>query len=748
MDPATEETVVDLAAFADKAFTHEGVTSKFFRKDGRFFVTTDGEDGKLATFEIKYVFGVDPLQQYMVEFPEKKKVRTPQGDEVELPGGRIQVLSIAWDTHRGRWFHLYPNRKIPAGDWLHWTGGGQNWNYMCAECHSTDLRKTFDLATNTYHTTWSEIDVSCEACHGPASEHVARAEGVLGFWDPRHYHSYALNKLKGPDSLGEIETCAQCHSRRRIVHGDYRPGKSFFDFYEPEKIDGSLYFADGQIKEELYEYGSFLQSRMFREGVRCSNCHDPHSLRPKFEGNALCGQCHTPAKYDTPSHHHHKPDSTGAKCVECHMPERTYMEVDPRRDHSIRIPRPDLTKKLGTPNACQNCHSKPEENVDWQAAKVVEWFGTKRLDKPHFGEILEHGRRHEPHAAQGLIDLARKKPTDTSEQRAAAVGSVVRASAVALLAGYGEQSARDALRKALDDAEPLVRVAAIRAIATNPAEAAALREKLVELMSDPFRSVRTEAANVLTQVPRAQLAPPDQELFWTVFKEWEASQQETVDASATNVTLGNAYVRLLNSSDTESSPRAAQVAIEQWGAKAEAAYKRALAVDPLNVQAMLPLAQYYDLVNRDAEAEQWLKKTLDALPHLPDAVEGRKQFIAGVHYDLGWLLLRDPGGGRMADAAAHFKTSLENEPNNPQALQHYGTALIALERMSEATEVFTTLAKQNPAVIPTLLEYASRALDTEQPAPATVFLNAVLAADPQAKRNYPRLEELIRRVGG
>ncbi|MGC3969641.1 MAG: multiheme c-type cytochrome [Pirellulales bacterium] len=227
MDPATEETVVDLKAFADQEFTHQGVTSKFFRKDGKFYITTDDESGKLATFEIKYVFGVDPLQQYMVEFADKKPAVTPQGEPIELPAGRVQVLSIAWDTHKGRWFHLYPNRKIPAGDWLHWTGGGQNWNYMCAECHSTDLQKKFNVAANAYHTSFAEIDVSCEACHGPASEHVSRAEGLLGFGDPRHFHSYALNQLKGPSSLGEIETCAvprqAAHCSRRLSAGGELP---------------------------------------------------------------------------------------------------------------------------------------------------------------------------------------------------------------------------------------------------------------------------------------------------------------------------------------------------------------------------------------------------------------------------------------------------------------------------------------------------------------------------------------------
>lgn len=755
MDPATEETVVDPAAFDDVEFTHFGVTSKFSRRDGKFFVTTDGEDGKLQTHEIKYVFGVDPLQQYMVEFPDKKTVVAPDGSKVELPAGRIQCLSIAWDTHRSRWFHLYPKQQIPAGDWLHWTGGGQNWNYMCADCHSTNLQKNFDVAANAYHTSWTEIDVGCEACHGPASEHLARAESSLGFNDPRHFHSYALNRLKGGSSLGEIETCAPCHSRRRIVHGEYVHGRPYNDFYEVEKLDGNLYFADGQIKEELYEYGSFLQSRMFRENVRCSNCHDPHSLKPKFAGNALCTQCHVVAKYDTPAHHHHELNSTGSKCVECHMPERTYMEVDPRRDHSIRVPRPDLTAKLGAPNACAQCHDaigKEKSNLAFSNDKLISvvesWYPNSPYRKrPHFGEILEAGKQGKADAAEALCDLARPRPVDTSDQRAVAVGPIVRASAVALLAAYPSEITRDALRRALKDDDPLVRTAAVRAIAAGRDEVRIFSKELIEKLDDPLRDVRTEAANALTQLPRTDLSVEQRMRFEEVFVEWEIGQMATADASATNATLGNAYVRMLNSSDL-STNTAEREAIRLWGTKAEQAYKRALAIDPLNVQAMLPYSKFLDIVNRDAEAEAWLKRALDALPHLPDAVEGRSQFIADVHYELGWLLFRDPSGARIADAANFFKQSLDAEPNNPQAWQYYGMALLGLNRFGEAEEAllrFCSLTPQAPGLI---ANYARRAAQTSQPDQARVLLKVLLDVDPEARTHFPGLDDMIRGLGG
>src|SRR5205823_4298903 len=154
-----------LGNFRDAKFVYAGTTSLFSTRDGRYYVRTDGPDGKLAEFEIKYTFGVAPLQQYLIE----------------LPGGKLQALGIAWDSRPKanggqRWFHLYPDQNLRAGDPLHWTGINQNWNFMCAECHSTRLRKNFDAATGRFTTTWAEIDVACEACHGPGAEHAARAK--------------------------------------------------------------------------------------------------------------------------------------------------------------------------------------------------------------------------------------------------------------------------------------------------------------------------------------------------------------------------------------------------------------------------------------------------------------------------------------------------------------------------------------------------------------------------------------------
>ena len=361
----------------------------------------EGRDGKPAEFEVKYTFGVAPLQQYLVEFP----------------GGRLQAPTVAWDTERKRWFALYPNDRHAPDDPLHSTGRYQNWNLMCSECHSTDLRRNYDAKADTYDTKWAEVSVGCQACHGPGSAHVAWAKaaaGKDGNKDNKGLDAHTLGLVvdfRGNDSRYQVDACAPCHSRRQRLTDAELPGKPFLDNYHPALLREGLYYADGQQQDEVYVWGSFLQSRMYAQGVRCTDCHDPHGLGLKANGNALCAQCHQPAgnarfptlakkDYDTEAHHHHPPGSAGAQCANCHMPAKNYMVIDARPDHSFRVPRPDLTVKIGTPNACNGCHDR--KTPQWAADAVAQWFGPNRRQEPVFGEVFAAARRGAPAALSGL----------------------------------------------------------------------------------------------------------------------------------------------------------------------------------------------------------------------------------------------------------------------------------------------------------------------------------------------------------
>lgn len=602
-----------LGDFDDSSFTRFGVTTKFFRRDGKYFANTEGPDGEFQDFEIKYTFGVEPLQQYMVEFPD----------------GRVQVLRVSWDTIKNEWFYVTPpdvlDERIEPGDPLHWTGIGQNWNTMCAECHSTNLQKNFDAETNTYATTFSEIDVSCEMCHGPASMHLELANSNSLFWDRNH--GYGLVKLKGGTSQKQIETCAPCHSRRSQIHTDYRAGDKFLDHFDPALLREGLYHTDGQILDEVYVYGSFLQSKMHAKGVRCTDCHNPHSLELKYEGNRLCAQCHQPGKYDSPTHHHHQ-DPKAAQCVNCHMMEQDYMVVDGRRDHSFRIPRPDLSAELDTPNACNNCHDKPEETSEWAAQAVREWYGDKRADDPHYGVALAAARRNDPEGEQLIKKLLRRLDTP----------DIVRATAIELLANYESSDSRRLSREAIDDSNPLIRTAGLRALSME--FLTRFPEMVAANLQDRVRLVRLAAARRLVGQADELLNPKFKGALQQAVAEYRAAQKVMEERAAAQLNLAALSQAEGDSKSTIESLR------------------RAMAQEPYLSGVRDKLAQTLEQAGGAAEEIRQLRFEEAEL------LERNYKFMpdnAGLRYQRGMLLYLI---GEYDDARAALEEACRLGPNN------------------------------------------------------------------------------------
>jgi hypothetical protein len=335
-----------LGDFDNQSFTDHGTTTTFFRRGEEYWVRSDGPDGTLQEYQVLYTFGVEPLQQYLVQFPQ----------------GHLQALNVVWDARAAaeggqRWVHLYDSSKelISHQHPFHWTGLFQNWNTSCAECHSTDVRRNYAEDTQSYRTSWHEVDVSCESCHGPGSSHVAWAQDQSRRDEPRRGLTNDLSGRTGwqrnpatgsvhpkafDPNLPELHTCAPCHSRRGQLLEGQPAGTSLHDHMQLSLLDEHLYFADGSIQDEVFVFGSFLQSKMYHAGVRCTDCHNAHTLETRLPGAMVCAQCHDPEVFAVPSHHHHAIDSAGASCLDCHMPARTYMAVDDRRDHAFSIPRP------------------------------------------------------------------------------------------------------------------------------------------------------------------------------------------------------------------------------------------------------------------------------------------------------------------------------------------------------------------------------------------------------------------------
>ena len=648
MQPATDQSV--LGNFGDIRFTSHGASTRFFRRDGRYMVEAEGEDGKPAEFEVDYTFGVDPLQQYLVAFP----------------GGRLQALSVAWDTQQKRWFDLHPDERIPADDALHWTGRYQTWNAMCAECHSTNLEKHYDAATDSYRTTWAGIDVGCEACHGPGERHVGWARDRSAEGAPASLPNRGLvAKLRGVSSTEEVDACARCHARRHRVSPEDRHGRAFLDDFAPELLREPLYHADGQIRDEVYAYGSFLQSRMYQRGVRCSDCHEPHAATLRADGNALCTRCHGASadprfptlragSYDAPEHHHHGEGSAGAACVACHMPERTYMVVDPRRDHSLRIPRPDLSETLGTPNACDSCHA--DRPSGWATAVVSSW--TDDATPPaHFATAFDAARRGDPAAGQKLARVVRNR-----EQPA-----IVRATAVALLRGTAPRG-RDAVRDALRDPEPLVRASAAAVLDILPPE-----ERVAAgaaLLEDSVRAVRIDAARLLASVPHEQLTADRRRTRTKALAEYEAAQRAISDLPAGQLNLGALYM------ETGATKRAL------------AAYEAALRMDPRFLPAAVNLANLRNRQGHNDEAERVLRSALGFAPE-----EGE------LHYSLGLVLAEER---RIDEAERSLAEAVRLLPNRPRVRYNHALALQHTGRRDEAeTELRLALstAPNDPSIV-------------------------------------------------
>jgi predicted CXXCH cytochrome family protein len=589
----TPKTV--LGDFDDAAYEHRGVRSRFFKRDDKFIIETDGPDGKLAEFEIKYTVGVAPLQQYLVE----------------LDRGRLQALDIAWDTEGKRWFHLYPGQKLEFGDGLHWSGPYKNWQARCAECHQTNFTKGYSPKTRSYQSRWSELTVACEACHGPGSAHVAWAR------DPARFPT---KQLEGVDAKGltvafagenpetEIQLCASCHSRRSTLGADSPPpGSKFADHYRLALLRDGLYHADGQIDDEVYVYGSFLQSKMYARGVRCSNCHEPHSGALAADGNAVCTQCHSPAgnsdfpslrktTYDDPSHHHHEAGSNGAQCVNCHMPSKTYMRVDPRRDHSFRVPRPDLTETIGTPNACTGCHQG--KTAKWASAKLKEWFPDGRTGTPHYGEILHAGRTETSvETGQKLLALA----LDTAQP------PIVRATALDLIGRSIEPALLESVVPLLKDDADLVRAAALRLIGQGPADLKI--RSAASLFDDPVQAVRLEAARLAIAIPPGRLSKTDLPKARKVVTDYQRSLFSRADYPGTQMQIAGLAMALRNFD------------------AAQSALGEALSMDPELPDAWLMLARIQSALQKPDEARRTLER---AAKELPD--NGQVLLQLGSHY--------------------------------------------------------------------------------------------------------------------
>ncbi|MGM8228655.1 multiheme c-type cytochrome [Cellvibrio sp. ARAG 10.3] len=665
MRKASKQSV--LGNFNNQVFEHFGRRSRFYRKKDEYWVETDNAQGEREHFRISYTFGFFPLQQYLIGFPD----------------GRYQALNIAWDSRPRedggqRWYHLYPNEAIPHDDLLHWTGPYFNWNSRCAACHSTNLERNYNATNNTYSTHWSEINVSCEACHGPGQKHFQLVKNdsakqypysgfdvslsPVGAWLKTQERPTLVHSGERDDT--QINVCGSCHGRRAQIGETLpygAPAAEFHNAFDLSLLEEPLYYPDGQIRDEVFEMGSFLQSNMFHKGVTCSNCHEPHSLKLRAPGNQVCTQCHAPDHFDTPKHHHHTAKSKGAQCVNCHMPSTNYMMVDARRDHSIRLPRPDLSNTLGTPNACVTCHQN-KTNL-WAATALQGWLAKQNKTLPaHYGQAIHAAQQGQTSAEQALIKLINSPTSPTAPALAQATALSLLPPTAASLATAQQQ---------LTAKEPLVRKTAVSFFAALPV--AQRVDYLLPLAKDKTKVVRLEVARLLADINIQEVNKDIQLQLSTLFAEYIKAQQVNADTPEAQMNLGIFYARQQNIT------------------AAKAAYELAIKLSPLLANAYLNLADIY----RTQGSE-------DATQKILQAGIAKNPTHATLHYALGLSLIRKKNY-IAAEEALRRATELDN--TNLSYLQAYALTLEQLQRRSEAIKVLIEAPEQRPDNLNLLINY-------------------------------------------
>jgi predicted CXXCH cytochrome family protein len=627
---ATDSTVK--GDFNDIVFRSQGITTRFYRQHGKFMVNTEGPQGDYEDYEVLYTFGTRPLQQYIVAFPD----------------GRYQCLQVAWDTEKNEWFDLHPDLKLALQEWLHWTNGSMTWNTTCADCHSTNLQKNYFNEADSFHTTYTLINVSCEACHGPSQDHIDYVKSSL-YDSTRTYHaSVHLDMVRTDMPEQQVDDCARCHSRRVQFTKAYDHEGTFRDHYAPEILRDNLYFPDGQILDEDYVFSSFVQSKMYANHVKCTNCHDPHTAKVKIVGNGLCLQCHEPAKYDVFEHHFHADTLGGQSCISCHMDGRFYMGNDYRRDHSFRVPRPDLSVTYDVPNACNSCHQ--EKDAEWAADQVKAWYGPER--KKNYADVLSLGSTRRPEAVPVLDTLIKSRNQP----------AIARATAVWYLGFINNEQANAAIFRALGDPDPTVRYTAIEVMQSFPPE---LRYNYITpLLRDPVRSVRVMALDALTDIPLSEFNKEYRQLYLDVLPEYKSMLEMRADFPGGQLQLARYQERLGNT-------KAAEKALE-----------KAISFDSLFNAARVNLAHLYHNQGMNDKAIDLFRLVTTIEPGYGPG-----------YYSLGLLYAEN---GEMDDAAKWLKKAAELEPGNPRIQYNLALAYQNLKEYGEAEEAFLEGLESDP----------------------------------------------------
>ena len=661
-DPKMDREAFDPA----REFKHPSLTSDISSEEDRFLIATLGLSGEKESFEVERVIGETPLRQYLVKFPR----------------GLLQAVDLSHDPHKNEWFNVFGDEDRLAGEWGHWTGRGMNWNTQCASCHNTRLRKNYDETTDSYLTAMAEMSVGCEACHGPMKAHV----------DWRKEYGETTDKdptLRKFDNTQWLAACGKCHSRRTELTGDFTPGDRYLDHFSHVIPDESgIYYADGQVRDENYVLTSFLGSKMHHAGVSCMDCHEPHSTKTLQPGNALCMRCHTGTypnspKIDPPTHTHHTLNGEGGQCVNCHLPQTTYMQRDKRRDHGFTIPDPLLTKEHGIPNACNRCHA--DKDTDWAVAAVEKWYGP-RMDRPtrKRARTIALAREGAAGSRDNLLQLLREEKTPFWKAVATEV----------LYPWTNDPEVATVLLGNLSHTNALLRGTTARTLGSLARQNNfQVNAAIGKLLDDPIRKVRVDAAwSLHDRVDPKSKAGEDllRTLAYNVDMPTGALQKGVYHLDRGESKKAEHYFRWAIKLDSYSAPLRHEfaIALSMMNRTREAidALKEAIRLDPNEAEYHYKLALAWNETGRTDNTVSSLVKAVQLNPRHSRA-----------WYNLG--LARN--GMNQTEAAIAALLKAENvEQNDPDIPYARATILLRLRRIPEAIEAAQRALEIQPSYNP------------------------------------------------
>ncbi len=621
------------ASFDGEVVSYEGLTARFFEQDETYFVELT-EPGDTGIYAIRYTFGYYPLQQYLIA----------KGED------RLQVVPFAWDSRdqdQGgqHWFHMEEARGEARFARFNWQQPLQNWNGMCADCHSSGLVRHYDVERDRFATQFSELNVGCLSCHTLPEQHETAATSRAtsspgGGWQRSPAEKVAHWVGQAGNHRLAMDTCFACHSLRAPLTDRFVPGELFLDHFTPEWIQPPFYQGDGQIAEEVYVYGSFQQSKMYAAGVSCLDCHDAHSNQLKVSGNGLCLQCHNPQIYDLEAHHRHEQGSTAAQCVTCHMPGKTYMGVDFRRDHRFAKPDPAVHQLTGSTDLCQDCHEDR-----WQ-----QWMKSRKgstaldeIDGPLISGRLMLNALRSGHQADPLLGFKLAQDAE--------LNAIEQASALGMVSSQVIARRPDLLAAALTSSSDLLRLAAVQQAAYIPASLKPTM--LAPLLEDARRAIRVAAARAMgSAIKKAN--PPGSAVH--ALKELDLSLAQSAWRGEGRLMLSAQALQLGDTSQ----------AIKQL--------LKALDIDPFFIGIYLNLADIYRLTGDEAK----VLETLDSgIKNISDA--------GPLLYSKALTLIRQED---YLGAVKQLQMASELDPLNPD---YAFVRLLALQKVGRITQALALI---------------------------------------------------------